>query len=123
MGPLGVRIRELAGSLVAVPKMGRVEEKRGTETYRQSARFPTSTGFDLFKPTAQAIPVGRRTRLPIRTIGRCGTPGTLVMDDVAEMRARTPHKGGSLGEVQDFRDRSSFEVDWGCHRMEGEADI
>jgi hypothetical protein len=27
-----------------------------------------------------------------------------VMDDVAEMGTRTSHKGGSLGEVQDFGD-------------------
>jgi len=43
----------------------------------------------------------------------------LVMDDVAEMRAQTPHKGSSLGEVQDFGDCPSFEVDWRCHRMRG----
>jgi hypothetical protein len=45
--------------------------------------------------------------------------GDLVMDDVAEMGTRTSHKGGSLGEVQDFGDRPSFKINWRCHRMSG----
>jgi hypothetical protein len=45
--------------------------------------------------------------------------GNLVMDDSWRVGHATSHKGGSLGEVQDFGDCPSFEVDWRCHRMRG----
>ncbi len=78
--------------------------------------------FDLFKPLLKRFAPEENTPTDAHTREVWDT-GNLVMDDVAEMGTRTSHKGGSLGEVQDFGDCPSLEVDWDCHRMRGEADI
>jgi hypothetical protein len=72
------------------------------------------TGFDLFKPLLKRFSSEENTPTDPYT-RQVWDAWNLVMDDVAEMRARTPHKRGSLGEVQDSRDHSSLEVDWRWH--------
>jgi hypothetical protein len=74
--------------------------------------------FDLFKPLLKRFAPEENTPTDAHTREVWDT-GNLVMDDVAEMGTRTSHKGGSFGEVQDFGDRPSFEVDRHCHRMRG----
>src|SRR5882724_13640448 len=74
--------------------------------------------FDLFKPLLKGLAAEEDAPTDAHTREVWDT-GNLVMDDVAEMGMRTSNKGGSLGEVQDFGDGPSFEVDWDCHRMRG----
>ena len=87
-----------------------------------TSRSLRHAGFDLFKPLLKRFAPEENTPTDAHTREVWDT-GNLVMDDVAEMGTRTSHKGGSLGEVQDFGDCPSLEVDWDCHRMRGEADI
>src|SRR5258707_15765635 len=76
------------------------------------------TSFDLFKPPLKRFPSEENTPTDPYT-RQVWDAWNLVMDDVAEMRARTPHKRGSLGEVQDSRGHSSLEVDWRWHWING----
>jgi hypothetical protein len=75
-------------------------------------------GFDLFKPLLKGFAPEENTPTDAHT-REVWDAGNLLMDDIAEMGTRTSHKGGSLGEVQNFGDRPSFEINWRCHRMSG----
>jgi hypothetical protein len=57
------------------------------------------TGFDLFKPLLKRFPSEENTPTDPYT-RQMWDAWNLVMDNVEEMRSRTPHKRGSLGEVQ-----------------------
>ena len=74
--------------------------------------------FDLFKPLLKRFAPEENTPTDAYT-REMWDAWNLVMDDVAEMGTRTSHKGGSLGEVQDFGDCPSLEVDRDCHWMRG----
>jgi hypothetical protein len=94
-----------------LPPLAALEHLLTSNSFRRA-------GFDLFKPLLKRFPSEENTPADPYT-RQVRDARNLVMDDVAEMRARTTHKGRSLGEVQDFGDCPSFEFDWRCHRMRG----